>query len=114
MNALGERLQFALGVRGVRKQMAFAAELGENESTVSRWQRGYGLSVANVVRVCEALDISIDWLLTGRGSMEAHRSGASAPPDRRFQEACAGLPEPVVTKLCETAEAIQAAIVLGR
>ena len=114
MNALGERLQFALGVRGLRKQMAFAVELGVNESTVSRWQRGYGLSVANVVRVCEALDISIDWLLTGRGSMQLDRSGASGPSDRRLQDACAGLPESVVSKLCETAEAIQAAIILGR
>ena len=81
-----------LGVRGLRKQMAFAVELGVNESTVSRWQRGYGLSVANLVRVCEALDLH-RLAATGRGGMQLDRSGASGPSDQRLEDACAGLPE---------------------
>ena len=74
MELRGERLRRALAARGVRKQMSLAAQLGVNESTISRWQRNQGLSVEHAARLCEALDISLDWLVLGRGDMDFHRS----------------------------------------
>jgi len=78
MTSRGERLQLALEARGIRKQMALAAELGVDESTVSRWQRSAGLSLEHAARLCEVLDISLDWLVLGRGDMDQHRRPIAA------------------------------------
>src|SRR5262249_46357306 len=75
MTSIGERFKLALAARGIQKKMAFAAEIRVNASVVSRWQRGTGWSLQAAMRVCEALDISIDWLLLGRGTMDSHRPG---------------------------------------
>lgn len=108
MKEVGQRLKLALKARGIHKQMAFAAEMSVNESAVSRWQRGGGLSLANAMRVCEILDISLDWLLLGRGTMDWHRqrrAGQKADTDAMT----AGLPEPIVSALTKLADAIREA-----
>ncbi len=87
MESRGERLRLALAARGVRKQMSLAAQLGVNESTISRWQRNQGLSVDHAARLCDALDISLDWLVLGRGDMDFHRSSVTS---RARREAAAG------------------------
>lgn len=60
-------------LRGVSKQFSLAADIGVDQSTVSRWGNGGTLSLKNAVKFCEALDISLDWLLLGRGDMEQHK-----------------------------------------
>jgi transcriptional regulator with XRE-family HTH domain len=78
MDDWGVRLQQALRQRGIRKLHALAVEIGVDQSAISRWRKGLPISLANAVSLCRALDISIDWLLTGRGTMEAHRFAAPA------------------------------------
>jgi len=73
MASRGERLRSALAARGYSKQMSLAAKLKVSESAVSRWQQDEGLSLEHAGRLCEALDISLDWLVLGRGDMDLHR-----------------------------------------
>jgi transcriptional regulator with XRE-family HTH domain len=79
MDHWGKRLQQALRRRRIRKLHALAAEIGVDQSAISRWRNGLPISLANAVVLCRALDISLDWLITGRGAMEAHRDVASTP-----------------------------------
>ncbi len=72
MTSRGERLKHALAARGIHKQMALAVQLGVDESAISRWQRDAGLSLTHAARLCEALDISLDWLILDRGDMDLH------------------------------------------
>lgn len=86
----------ALAARRVQKQMSLAAELGVDESAISRWQRGAGLSITHAARLCEALDISLDWLILGRGDMDLHhRSAAPAGAAATPVDPIAALPAPV-------------------
>lgn len=78
MDDWGVRLQQALRQRRIRKLHALAVEIGVDQSAISRWRKGLPISLPNAVSLCRALDISIDWLLTGRGTMEAHRFAAPA------------------------------------
>jgi transcriptional regulator with XRE-family HTH domain len=89
MASRGERLHAALVARGIRKQMALAAELGVGESAISRWQRDESLSLSNAARICEALDISLDWFVLGRGDMNLHKQ---LEPEARNGDASATTP----------------------
>jgi transcriptional regulator with XRE-family HTH domain len=62
-----------MDARGVRKQHAFAFQLKVHESAISRWKANRSLSLDNAIAVCAALDISLDWLLLGRGTMDSHK-----------------------------------------
>ena len=75
----GMRLRHALRSRRVRKLHALAVEIGVDQSAISRWRKGRPISLPNAISLCEALGISLDWLLMGRGTME-ERSIASADP----------------------------------
>ena len=79
MSTRGERIREALAKRGVRKQQALAAELEVHESAITRWKENKEMSLANAVALSAALDISLDWLLLGRGTIDSHKA-ASAPP----------------------------------
>jgi len=61
---------------------ALAADLGVDESAISRWRRGDAMALTSAVRLCEVLDISIDWLLLGRGGPERHKDCASEAEQR--------------------------------
>lgn len=74
MSNRGERLRMAMDARGVRKQQAFAFQLNVHESAITRWKGNQSLSLENAVAVCAALDISLDWLLLGRGTMDFHKT----------------------------------------
>ena len=50
---------------------ALAETIGVDESTISRWRRDKPISTTNLIKLCDALDLSVDWLLTGRGAMQA-------------------------------------------
>ncbi len=76
----GQRLQYALNRRGVRKLYALAVELGVDESALSRWRQGRSITLANAVTLCQTLDISLDWLLLGRGDIEEHLASDEDAP----------------------------------
>lgn len=107
MDSWNERLEHALKLRRVRKLHALAVELGVDESAVSRWRRSRAISLGNAVNLCCALDISLDWLLTGRGHILAHRSDATLT-ERFAVEVFVDLPE------ARAAEAIRALLLLAR
>ena len=81
MDHWGRRLQQAFRRRRIRKLHALAAEIGVDQSAISRWRKGQPISLANAVVLCHALDISLDWLVTGQGTMEAHRGVVSTPAE---------------------------------
>jgi transcriptional regulator with XRE-family HTH domain len=68
----GERLNSALTARGISKQLALAVQLGVDESAISRWRKGTGLSLEHAAQLCETLDISLDWLILARGDIDLH------------------------------------------
>lgn len=76
-----DRFALALELREVRKLYALAVEIGVDESAISRWKKGRSISLENAAQVCRALDISLDWLVMGRGSIDAHRQQAAPNPD---------------------------------
>lgn len=81
MSGMGERLAFALDQRGVRKLYALAVEIGVDESALSRWKKDGAISLPSAARLSQALDISLDWLILGRGHIDSHRSGSTHPFD---------------------------------
>lgn len=77
------RLRQAMAARGVAKLCVLAAILGVTESAISRWRQGGAITLENAALLCDSLEISLDWLVLGRGDMEAHthlvESARSAP-----------------------------------
>jgi hypothetical protein len=71
MESRGDRLSRAIKGRGISKMMALALDLDVHESAISRWRKGGPMSLENAARISEVLDISLDWLVLGRGEMNA-------------------------------------------
>jgi len=107
MSTRGERLQTAMAARGIRKQIVLALELGVNESAISRWQQGAGLSLDHAVKLCETLDISLDWLILGRGSMDQHRNAEIVSRSKSGLLDWENLPVSVLEAFGALAECIQ-------
>lgn len=106
MASRGERLRQALEARGIQKQMALATELGVDESAISRWQRDAGLSLAHAARLCEVLDISLDWLILGRGDMNLHHRADLVAGARDTIEPLQSLPDSILAAMRNLARAI--------
>lgn len=70
----GARLGEAMRRRGVTKLSVLAKSLNVTESAVCRWRSKGVMTLANVIAVCTVLDVSVDWLLLGRGHMDLHRT----------------------------------------
>lgn len=81
MTNRGERIREALRVRGVRKQHALAAELNVHESAITRWKENKPMSLEKAVALAAVLDLSLDWLLLGRGTMSGHREAFAGQPE---------------------------------
>jgi transcriptional regulator with XRE-family HTH domain len=64
----------AMQMRGMTKQHALAFAVGVNESTITRWKKNGPMSIDHVVRLCQTLDISLDWFLNGTGEIDAPKS----------------------------------------
>jgi plasmid maintenance system antidote protein VapI len=77
MSTRGERIRHALAARGVRKQQALAAELDVHESAITRWKENAAMSLDNAIALSTVLDISLDWLLIGRGTIDSHKTVSS-------------------------------------
>lgn len=78
MTSRGRRLRDAMVAQGFSKQHAFAVLLQVNESTVTRWLADGPMSLASAAEICRTLDLSLDWLILGRGEMRAHHADAAA------------------------------------
>jgi len=72
------RVREALRRRGVRKLYGLALDLGVDQSTISRWTTDGGISLYHAAALCAHLEISLDWLVLGRGSMELGSRGRDA------------------------------------
>ncbi|MFC6978913.1 helix-turn-helix domain-containing protein [Microbulbifer taiwanensis] len=83
-----------------------ALELGVNESCISRWRRGGAISTDNAIRLCRALDISLDWLLSGRGHMDQHKGRAVSDREFLLLARMRSLPEKVRETLLSLLETI--------
>jgi transcriptional regulator with XRE-family HTH domain len=97
----GERLTFALRLRRVPKMTALAADLDVDESAISRWRKGGAMSLGSAGRLCEVLDISLDWLVLGRGEVDGHKTFAIGPQERHIVELVRGLPPVSVQGLAQ-------------
>ncbi|WP_226864944.1 helix-turn-helix domain-containing protein [Microbulbifer taiwanensis] len=104
--SMGARLERVLRARGVQKISPLALELGVNESCISRWRRGGAISTDNAIRLCRALDISLDWLLSGRGHMDQHKGRAVSDREFLLLARMRSLPEKVRETLLSLLETI--------
>lgn len=69
-------------------------EIDVHASTVTRWLQGAPIQIEHAERLCIVLDISIDWLLLGRGSLDpATPERLSAAERHLLQEARRTTPE---------------------
>jgi transcriptional regulator with XRE-family HTH domain len=79
MQTRGDRIVEAMKLRGMTKQHALANALGVNESTITRWKANGPMSVNSAILLCKELDMSLDWFLTGNGSIDSHKLNAQMP-----------------------------------
>ncbi len=78
MTTRGERLMLAIKARDIRKQQVLASKLRVNDSTVTRWKENKSMSLEHALAISAELDVSLDWLLLGRGTMDDHREADRA------------------------------------
>ncbi len=71
---IGKRIEYALQYSRVKKLSALALELGVDDSAISRWRTNGNISIKNAGNLCSALDISLDWVVLGRGSIHQHKN----------------------------------------
>ncbi len=88
----GERIHIAIQQKGVGKLAALAAELGVTAGALTRWRQGGPLSLENGIRLCEVLDVSLDWLVMGRVPPDHHRQDASNQDRQRLLRALNAMP----------------------
>ncbi len=81
MSSRAERLNIAIRQRGIMKMMSLAVDLGVDESALSRWRRGGAMTMHHAMEVCSLLDVSMDWLVMGRGEMDLHRTPPLQPEE---------------------------------
>jgi transcriptional regulator with XRE-family HTH domain len=60
-------------VRGMRSQRQFARELGVFQQNVNRYENGTTPHADFLIQLAMKEEISIDWLLLGRGRMRRQR-----------------------------------------
>ena len=65
-------------------QAGLAAQVGVHRSAVAQWEQRQGTtpSVTHLAKIAEALDVSFEWLATGRGRMKlgaAYEAGERIP-----------------------------------
>lgn len=102
----GKRLEEALRARDVRKMYGLAFEIGVNESAISRWRKGAPIATDNVIRLCQNLDISADWLLLARGHIDQHISAALSREERALLDLIKSLPPPFLFHFTRAMEAV--------
>lgn len=67
---IGNRIKLARKARK-KSQEWLAEEIGVRQTSVSAWERGSSdPATENMSRVAQVLDVSFEWLATGKGEME--------------------------------------------
>ena len=66
----GERLRLAIALRGHKKMLALATDLGVSQAALSKWQQGENTSSYNPCRLVIYVDAPPDCLLLGRKPLE--------------------------------------------
>jgi len=80
---IGARIKRAREARGI-SQLGLAKQVGVPFQRVSEWERGVVSPSARYLRaIANALSVSLDWLLSGRGPMEIPRVGETCFPVSR-------------------------------
>lgn len=69
----GRRIRQATAKRNYQKTHALAAKLNVSVAAISRWQNGGQISLQSACALAECLDVSLDWLLLGRGDINWHK-----------------------------------------
>ena len=82
----GDRLVMAMQLRGNYKAAALAYALNVNEAAISRWRRGGPITLSHAVDLCDALDISMDWLIRGIGHPVIQHPPDIVPPPPAISE----------------------------
>jgi transcriptional regulator with XRE-family HTH domain len=95
----GDRITMAMQKRHLQKLYAVSSALNVSESAVSRWKNNGAMTVENVIALCQLLDVSIDWLLLGRGHMDMHRQPEPVQEPAPYQAALTKLPAGAVAHL---------------
>ncbi|MFG0284332.1 MAG: helix-turn-helix domain-containing protein [Phycisphaerales bacterium JB039] len=68
-----------------------ARRTGAHPETVRRYMSGHAASVSFLVRFCEVMDISADWLLLGRGAAGRAEAMEERLAQATAQDLCAAL-----------------------
>ncbi|MEP3430171.1 MAG: helix-turn-helix transcriptional regulator [Roseibium sp.] len=68
----GKRIRYAIKISGQPKLLSLAEELGVSPGAVSKWRYGQNFSLDNICKFATTLDVSLDWLLLGRGLPDTH------------------------------------------
>lgn len=67
--SFGDRLTKAMINVGHTKNASLAAEIGVSESTICRWKCGSAIKLKHIIKLKNALSVSLDWLICGEGDM---------------------------------------------
>lgn len=106
----GHRLREAMKRRKFSKTLALATELNVSVAAISRWQNGGHVSLQSARDIAEHLDISLDWLVMGRGHLDWHRENRLTDDELELVLRYRALPDPqrsVVNQLTEQLSSIQ-------
>lgn len=77
MNTIGSRIKF---VRGKESQESFATKIGVSKGSLGGYERDENSPSADaVLKICSGADISVEWLMTGKGSMRPEDASPSGP-----------------------------------
>ncbi|WP_299396296.1 helix-turn-helix transcriptional regulator [uncultured Desulfovibrio sp.] len=69
MNSLGSRIR---QIRGAESQETFAARIGVSKGSIGGYERDENSPSADVIlKICSKANISVEWLMTGRGAIRA-------------------------------------------
>lgn len=82
----GDRLVAAMQLRGNYKATALACALGVNEAAISRWKRGGPITLDHAIRLCDTLEISMDWLVRGIGHPVLQQRPETGRPPPQISE----------------------------
>ncbi len=106
MENWGERLQRAIEQQQINKSYALAYELGVAESTVSRWKQSGPISTKNAIQLCDALDVSMDWLLAGRENPNISEKSDTVEIKKILYQKIDALPSRAITALADFLDSV--------
>lgn len=104
--ARGERIRHAMFVRHFSKTQALATELKVSVAAISRWQNGGHVSLQSICEFAARLDVSLDWLLLDRGSIDWHKHDRVTPVEMQFLESVRDQPTRIRTALGDLVDAL--------